>query len=285
MNRNDLAAFLRSMRERLRPQDVGLPAGTARRTPGLRREEVAKLAHISVEYYARLEQARGSNPSRRVLTELVRALRLNADERGHLFELAGVAPESPAGPPSQVPAMIQDLLEHLTDIAAFVVNARYDIIAWNPLAAALLEDFSAVPPERRNLIYRHFTHPDPAARHYGMTGAEEFGRLAVGMLRTAAGRYPEDPQIRTMVATLRKQSSEFAELWDDHHVETGFYHVKTMQHPVVGTLQLNCDALVVPMRDQYLVCLTAERGSPSQEALRLLSVVGTQDMTVTGGER
>jgi transcriptional regulator with XRE-family HTH domain len=281
MDRTELAEFLRTMRERLQPKDVGLPAGTSRRTPGLRREEVARLAHISVEYYARLEQARGSSPSRRVLSELARALRLGTDERVHLFELAGVAPESSAVPRSDVPATVLNLLEHMTDIAAFVVNARYDVVAWNPLATALFEDFSAVPPARRNLINRHFLHPDPAARHYGMTGAEEFGRLAVGHLRAAAGRYPTDPQIRTMVDTLRKQSAEFAELWDHHHVESGSHHSKTMQHPVVGTLQLNCDTLAVPMRDQLLVCFTAERGSPSHDALRLLSVVGTQDMTPT----
>jgi len=281
MDRNDLAAFLRTMRERLHPQDVGLPAGPSRRTPGLRREEVARLAHISVEYYARLEQARGSSPSRRVLSELARALRLTADERGHLFDLAGVAPESPTGLRSDVPPTVVNLLEHMTDIAAFVVNARYDVIAWNRLAAALFEDFSAIPPARRNLIYRHFLHPEPAARHYGMSGAEEFGQLAVGRLRAAAGRYPTDPQIRAMVRTLYPQSNEFAELWDNHHVESGFHHHKTMNHPMVGTLQLNCDSLAVPMRDQYLTCFTAEHGSPSHEALRLLAVVGTQDMTVT----
>jgi transcriptional regulator with XRE-family HTH domain len=278
MDRNTLAEFLRGMRERLRPQDVGLPVGTSRRTPGLRREEVARLAHISVEYYARLEQARGSSPSRRVLGELARALRLSPDESRHLFELAGVAPESPVGPRSDVPATVLNLLEHMTDIAAFVVNARYDVIAWNPLAAALFEDFSAVAPARRNLIYRHFLNSDPATRHYGMSGAEEFGRLAVGQLRVAAGRYPNDPQIRGMIATLNKRSPEFATLWHDHHVEEGFHHRKVMRHPVVGRLQLNCDTLAVPMRDQYLVCFTAERGSLSHEALRLLSVVGTQDM-------
>jgi transcriptional regulator with XRE-family HTH domain len=281
MDRGELGEFLRSMRERVRPQDVGLPAGTARRTPGLRREEVARLAHISVEYYTRLEQARGASPSRRVLAELARALRLSADERGHLFDLAGVAPESPTGPRSDVPATVLNLLEHMTDIAAFVVNARYDVIAWNSLAAALFEDFSAVPPARRNLVYRHFLHPDPATRHYGMSGAEDFGRQGVGQLRAAAGRYPTDPQIHKMVSTLYERSAEFARLWDDHHVETGHHHQKTMNHPMVGTLELNCDMLAVPMRDQYLVCFTAERGSPSHEALRLLSVVGTQDMSVT----
>jgi transcriptional regulator with XRE-family HTH domain len=280
MDRKDLAEFLRSVRERLRPSDVGLPAGSSRRTPGLRREEVARLAHISVEYYARLEQARGSSPSRRVLSELARALRLPANERTHLFELAGVAQQSPAGPPSEVPATVLNLLEHMTDIAAFVVNARYDVIAWNALTAALLEDYSAVPPARRNLAYRHFLHPDPAERHYGMSGAEEFGRIAVGQLRTAAARYPADPATRTLVATLRRRSPEFAALWDDHHVENGFHHIKTMRHPVVGDLQLNCDTLAVPMLDQYLVCMTATHGSRSADSLRLLSVVGTQDMTV-----
>ncbi|WP_446220063.1 helix-turn-helix transcriptional regulator [Micromonospora sp. IBHARD004] len=280
MDRTELGEFLRSKRERTRPQDVGLPAGTVRRTPGLRREEVARLAHISVEYYTRLEQARGSSPSRRVLGELARALRLNADERDHLFDLAGVAPESAAGLRSDVPATVLNLLEHMTDVAAFVVNARYDVIAWNSLAAALFEDFSAVPPARRNLIYRHFLHPDPTARHYGMSGADEFGRLAVGQLRAAAGRYPTDPQIHAMVDTLYRRSAEFAQLWDVHHVETGHHHRKLMHHPMVGTLELNCDTLAVPMRDQYLVCFTAQRGSPSHEALRLLSVVGTQDMSV-----
>jgi transcriptional regulator with XRE-family HTH domain len=268
----------------LRPSDVGLPAGTARRTPGLRREEVARLAHISVEYYARLEQARGSNPSRRVLGELARALRLTADERTHLFELAGAAPQSPVGPPSEVPATVLNLLEHMTGIAAFVVNARYDVIAWNSLAAALLEDFSAVPPARRNLVYRHVLHPEPADRHYGMSGADEFGELAVGRLRSAAARYPADPGTRTLVGTLLRRSPEFEALWDQHHVEAGFHHQKIMQHPVVGTLRLNCDTLAVPMLDQYLVCFTAELGSRSAEALRLLSVVGTQDMTVPGDQ-
>src|SRR6266576_742233 len=116
MDRDHLAVFLRNMRERLRPQDIGLPVDGRRRTPGLRREEVARLANISVEYYARLEQARGSNPSGRVLIELARALRLTAEERSHLFNLAGVAAESPAGAPSEVPPSVLSLLEHMTDI-------------------------------------------------------------------------------------------------------------------------------------------------------------------------
>jgi hypothetical protein len=118
-----------------------------------------------------------------------------------------------------------------------------------------------------------------------MSGAEDFGRLAVGRLRAAAGRHPSDPQIHRMVRTLSERSAEFAALWDNHHVETAYHHRRTMNHPVVGILQLNCDSLAVPTRDQYLTCFTAEHGSPSHEKLRLLAVVGTQDMTVAlGGE-
>ena len=269
MDRDHLAVFLRGMRERLRPQDVGLSADATRRTPGLRREEVARLANISVEYYSRLEQARGSNPSGRVLIELARALRLTPDERSHLFGLAGVAAAAPVGPPWEVPPSVLSLLEHMTDVAAVVLSACYDIAAWNPLAAALFGDFSTLPPTRRNLIYRHFLDPDPASRHYGLIDAEEFGPLAVGRLRAAAGRFPTDPQIRTMIKNLYERSPEFALLWDDGCVEVGFHAYKTMRHPVVGMLELDC----VPVRDHYLICFTAPLGSPSHEALRQLQLL------------
>jgi transcriptional regulator with XRE-family HTH domain len=272
MDRNHLAEFLRSKRERLRPQDVGLPVSGPRRTPGLRREEVAWLANISVEYYARLEQARGSNPSGRVLIELARALRLTPEERSHLFNLAGVAAESPAGAPSEVPPSVLSLIDHMTDVAALVLNACYDIVAWNALAVALFEDFSALAPERRNLVYRHFLDPDPASRHYGLANAEEFGSLAVGRLRGAAGRYPNDPHIRTLITTLYERSPEFARLWEDGDVEVGYHRYRTMRHPVVGTLEFDC----VPVRDHYLICFTAPVGSPSYDALRLLSVPGIE---------
>jgi transcriptional regulator with XRE-family HTH domain len=272
MDRKHLADFLRNKREQLRPEDVGLPIGVARRTPGLRREEVARLANISVEYYARLEQARGSNPSHRVLIELARALRLSPDERSHLFGLAGVAAKSPLAPASEVPPAVLSLLEHMTDVAGLVLNACYDIIAWNRLAVALFEDFSALPPMRRNLIYRHFLDADPASRHFGLGLTEEFGPLAVGRLRAAAGQYPNDPQIRTMIDTLYQHSPEFAGLWDGRSVEVGFHPYKTMQHPVVGALDLDC----VPMRDHLLICFTAPLGNPSYDALRLLSAIGTE---------
>jgi len=272
MDRNHLADFLRSKRHRLRPEDVGLAAGGPRRTPGLKREEVARLANISVEYYARLEQARGSNPSGRVLIELANALRLTSDERSHLFGLAGVAAESSAGASSEVPLSVLSLLDHATDMAALVVNACYDIIAWNRLAVTLFEDFSALPRARRNLVYRHFLDPDPASRHYGLAHAEEFGPFAVGRLRAAAGRYPNDPQIGALITTLYEKSPEFARIWDRGVVEVGFHSYKAMHHPVVGLLNFDC----VPVRDHYLICFTAPAGSPAYDALRLLSAPAAQ---------
>src|SRR5690348_7523742 len=155
MDRPQLAEFLRSRRERLRPEDVGLPAGLRRRTPGLRREEVASLATMSTDYYTRLEQGRGPRPSRPVLTGLARALRLSDDERDHLFRLAGEQPGPPPGPPADVRSGVLRMLARL-DVPGLVLDAKYDVLAWNPLAAALIADFSALPPRERNLLRLRF---------------------------------------------------------------------------------------------------------------------------------
>ena len=275
-----MAAFLRSRRERLRPDDLGLPAGTRRRTPGLRREEVAQLAYISTEYYTRLEQARAPRPSRRVLAGLGRALRLSDAERVHLHHLAGEPPGPPPGPSTEVRQSMLDLLDRLPHAAAIVVDVTYEVIAWNPLAAALLEDFSAVPRPARNLIRRHFLGPCPKAVRYGICGTEEFAAFAVGQLRGAAARYPDDPGIRAFVAELVDGSEDFARVWASHEVPVARHLRKVMRHPVVGSLTLNCDILIVPDEDQHVVIYTADPGSPSEEALRLLSVVGTQRMDV-----
>ena len=283
MDRRALATFLRSRRERLAPAAVGLPADGPRRTPGLRREEVARLAFISVAYYVRLEQARGPRPSRRVLNALHRALRLTDNERAHLFELAGESVGPPPGPNQDVPASIVDLLQRMPETAAVVLDAKYDVLAWNPLAAALLEDFSALPVRERNLIRQYFLKTDSGLPHYGM-GGDDFGRFAAGQLRIAAGRYPTDPAIRDLVGELRTGSEEFRELWNLELVETAQHRIKSVQHPVVGPLELFCDVLTIPDRDQHLVLLTAEPASPSEQALRLLAVVGIQSMDVHRNE-
>jgi transcriptional regulator with XRE-family HTH domain len=277
MDRHELADFLRSRRELLRPADVGLPAGFRRRTPGLRRDEVAQLAHISTDYYTRLEQARGRHPSRTVLVGIARALRLSDEERGYLFDLAGQPQQQPAGPPTEVPPSLLTLLDRMPDSAAIVLDATYDVLAWNALAAALLEDFSATSPRDRNLIRRYFL-PGATQRRYGATTDQEFGAYAVGDLRAAAARYPGSPRIHALVAELRAGSAEFAALWDSHHVRSSRHATKLVHHPVVGELALNCDVLEVPDRDQHLVILTAEPGTPSDQAMQLLKVVGTQSM-------
>lgn len=281
MDRRELAGFLRSRRERITPADVGLPAGPRRRTPGLRREEVAQLAYISTEYYTRLEQARAPHPSQDVLAGLARALRLSDTERDHLHRLAGTPPALPPGPSREVRQSILDLIHRLPQAAAIVVSATHEVIAWNDLASALMEDFSAVPARDRNLIRRVFLGPHPAGgRLYGLSDADGFARTSALHLRTVAARYPEDPGVRELVTDLRAGSAEFRRLWAAHDVSAAPTLCKTFRHPLVGPVTVNCDVLDITDRDQRVVIYTAIPGSSSEEALRLLSVVGTQRMRV-----
>jgi transcriptional regulator with XRE-family HTH domain len=281
VDRRELAAFLRSRRERITPADVGLPAGPRRRTPGLRREEVAQLAFISAEYYTRLEQARGPRPSREVLAGLARALRLSDAERDHLHHLAGAPPGPPPGPSREVRQSILDLLSRLPQAAAIVTSASCEVIAWNDLAAALMEDFSALPRRDRNLVRRVFLGPHPQGRRlYGVSDADAFARNATQRLRATAARYPEDPEVTGLVDELLAGSEEFTRLWASHDVSAEPTLCKTFQHPLVGPVTVNCDALDIADRDQQVVIYTAASGSRSEEALRLLSVIGTQRMDV-----
>ncbi|MFI0815094.1 helix-turn-helix transcriptional regulator [Streptomyces sp. NPDC021098] len=283
MDRRELAAFLRSRRERITPAEVGLPAGPRRRTPGLRREEAAQLAFISTEYYTRLEQARGPRPSREVLAGLARALRLSDAERDHLHHLAGAPPGPPPGPSREVPRSILDLLHRLPQAAAIVTSATYEVLAWNDLAAALMEDFSAVPPRDRNLARRAFLGPNPGERRlYGVSDVDAFARTVAQRLRATAARYPDDPEVTQLVRDLRAGSEEFTRLWASHDVCAQPTLCKTFQHPLVGRISVNCDALDITDRDQRVVIYTATPGSSSEEALRLLSVIGTQRMDVSG---
>ncbi|MDA0563809.1 helix-turn-helix transcriptional regulator [Streptomonospora sp. S1-112] len=283
MDRRELAGFLRARRERITPADVGLPAGPRRRTPGLRREEVAQLAFISTEYYTRLEQARGPHPSREVLTALARALRLTDAERDHLHHLAGAPPGPPAGPSREVRQSILDLLRRLPNAAAIVLSATGEVIAWNDLAAALLADFSALSRRDRNLLRRAFLGPRPGEPLlYSRADAQEFAHTAVRHLRAAAARYPDDPEVAELVGDLLAGSAEFARMWAVHDVRPGPALRKTVNHPQVGPVTVNCDVLDIADRDQRVVIYTADPGSPAEEALRLLSVIGTQRMNVPG---
>ena len=281
MDRRELADFLRSRRERISPADVGLPAGTRRRTPGLRREEVARLAFISTEYYTRLEQARAPRPSREVLAGLARALRLSGVERDHLHHLAGEPPAPAAGPSRQVRQSILDLIGRLPGAAATVISASFEVLAWNDLAAALMEDFSALPPRDRNLVRRVFLGPHPGGRRlYGVSDADEFARHTAQRLRATAARYPHDPEVAELVRDLLAGSEQFRQLWASHDVADEPMQVKTFQHPLVGPITVNCDVLDIADRDQRLVIYTAAPDTPGEQALRLLSVIGTQRMDI-----
>ncbi|WP_306334391.1 helix-turn-helix transcriptional regulator [Streptomyces sp. KL118A] len=283
MNRQEreLAGFLRSRRERITPADVGLPAGPRRRTPGLRREEVAQLAYISTEYYTRLEQARAPHPSREVLAQLSRALRLTDPERDHLHHLAGVPPAPPRGPSREVRQSIVDLLDRLPEAAAIVLSATYEVIAWNNLAAALMEDFSLLSRRDRNMARRTFlSSREEGCPLYGVSDTDEFSRTMAQHLRTTAARYPDDPEVKSLVTELRTRSPEFAELWATHEISARPTLCKTFRHPVVGFVAVHCDVLDITDRDQRVFIYTAAPGS--EEAMRLLSVVGTQRMDVPG---
>ncbi|WP_112247059.1 helix-turn-helix transcriptional regulator [Kribbella monticola] len=276
MDRPQLAEFLRTRRDRLRPEDVGLPAGLRRRTPGLRREEVASLATMSTDYYTRLEQGRGPRPSRPVLSGLARALRLSDDERDHLFRLAGEQPGPPPGPPADVRSGVLRMLARL-DVPGLVLDAKYDVLAWNPLAAALITDFSALRPRERNLLRLRFL--SGTTQRFGAAATEQFAREAAADLRAATAKYPEDRSIGALVQDLLAGSEEFAGLWARHEVGTQQRMCQTIHHPVVGRIDVTCEILVIPERDQRVVLYTAEPDSPSDQALRLLDVVGTQSLT------
>jgi transcriptional regulator with XRE-family HTH domain len=263
MAKQELARFLRDRREVLRPADVGLTVGPRRRTPGLRREEVAALAHMSVDYYVRLEQARGPRPSPKILDAITDALRLSPAERTRLFHLAGTAPTPPPGPHREVRPYVANLLRRMPDAAAIVTDATYDVIAWNPLADAILGDLAAQP----NLARRRFLR----TAGYESSSAEEFGYIAVARLRGAADRYPRDERLHDLLAELRAGSEEFGQIWQTNPVQAPGHRPKTLAHPELGPLRVNCDVLAVPDDDQQVVFLTADPGTPTARAFRQLA--------------
>ncbi|CAB4898742.1 unannotated protein [freshwater metagenome] len=282
MDQQELGAFLRSRRERLRPEDVGLAAGSRRRTPGLRREEVAVLAHISIEYYVRLEQARAPRPSADVLAAIASALRLTGPEVDHLHVLAGTAPRRTGLHRRDVRPSILALLDRLPGTAAFVTSAAFEVLAWNELAATLMEDFAALAPADRNLARRAFLGPSGAASLYGVSDAAEFRHHAVMELRRTRSRYPADPGITGLVDELLAGSADFARLWERHDVEAAPMLTKTFAHRVVGDVTVDCDTTTLEDRDQHLVLYSAPRGSKDAEALAFLAVLGTDGVRAGG---
>ncbi|MBT0768640.1 helix-turn-helix domain-containing protein [Kineosporia sp. J2-2] len=280
MDKQELASFLRSRRARVRPQDAGLPSGPRRRTPGLRREEVAVLAHISTEYYVRLEQARAPRPSAEVLTGIAGALRLSEAETGHLYLLAGTAPNPTGRHRRDVRPSVLALLERMPHTAGIVLSAAFDVLAWNPLATALMEDFGARDPGDRNLARRAFpaTAADAGAP-YGISDAAGFRRHVVMQLRSARARYLTDPAITGLTDDLCSTSTEFARLWQLNDVQPVPTLTKTFHHPLVGDLTVDCDTLSIADRDQHMVFYSAPVGSASAEKLAFLDALGPEAVT------
>jgi transcriptional regulator with XRE-family HTH domain len=267
---NELGDFLKARRADLNPREVGLPDnGTSRRVRGLRREEVAQMAAISVDYLTRLEQGR-VQASASVLVTLARALRLDDDQRTYLYELAGKVPAGPRGKRAQQvrPAM-RRLLDQLTETPALVLGRRMDILAWNAGAVALYTDFAKIPADRRNYIRLLFTDPVMRALHSEWADA---ARTAVASLRMEAARDPEDPELALLVGELSVQDHDFRTWWASHRVTSGSYGTKHYHHPLVGPLVLDCDTWASPDgSEQRLMVLTAEPGTPSYEALHILA--------------
>ncbi|WP_029106227.1 helix-turn-helix transcriptional regulator [Mycobacterium sp. URHD0025] len=270
----ELAEFLSARRARLSPQDVGLDGpATRRRVPGLRREELARLAGVSVDYYTRLEQGRSRSASADVLDALATALRLNDAERQHLHLLAkplAVQRKRRPRPQSVHPATLR-LLELLDQVSspAFVLGRRLDVLAHNRLAGALITEFRELPAPMRNQA--RFVFLDPHSRELYADWAE-VAADTVAMLRLDAGRYPDDEKLSALVGELSIRSVEFRKWWSDHNVERRTTGTKAYHHPIVGDLTVGYQALNPSGDpDQVLIVYTTEPGSPAETSLRLLA--------------
>ncbi|EPD63709.1 helix-turn-helix transcriptional regulator [Streptomyces sp. HGB0020] len=272
----ELGAFLRSRRERIRPEDVGLIAGPRRRVPGLRRDEVAQLAGASVDYYNEIERGAGSQPSEQMLAALARALRLTSDERDYLYRLADRPLPAHGGPESHVHPGMMDLLTRLTTTPAQVVTDLHVTLVQNPLAVALLGDQSVFRGKNASFVHRWFTDAD-ARRIYPEADHDTQSRRFVADLRAAAARRDaKDLQARTLIDDLTARSPEFAALWAQHEVAVRRDDRKRINHPTLGTLEVNCLNLFSEDGRQRLLWFTPALGTDSAGKLDLLAVIGTQ---------
>ncbi|WP_086725426.1 helix-turn-helix domain-containing protein [Streptomyces carpinensis] len=266
-----LGAFLRARRAQLTPQECGLPEpDSTRRVTGLLRQEVAQLAAISVDYYTRPEQGR-VRASAPVLVTLVRVLRLEDDQKTYMYELAGRSGARPhrRRAAEQLRPAMRRLLDQLTETPALVLGRRLDILAWNPAAVALYTDFATIPADRRNYVHLLFTDPVVRGLHRAW---EHDARDAVAALRMEAAAGPDDPDLVRLVGTLTIRDADFRTWWAEHRVSGAGYGTKHYRHRLVGDLTLDCDTWAGPDGSgQRLMVLTAETGTPSHDALRILT--------------
>jgi transcriptional regulator with XRE-family HTH domain len=269
----ELGAALRAWRGRIGPADIGLPAGGDRRVPGLRREELALMVGISVDYLVQLEQGRAANPSTQVLGAFAQVLRLNAVDRELLYRLAGsVAPPS-GSVPNEVPRGVQRMIDRMSDTPVAVFTAAWDAVQWNPLWGELFGNPTEVGPRTQNLIWGHF-----AAVHLAGTSRVErdpeqsdaFERRMVADLRRAADRYPDDRAVAELISGLREANPRFADLWKRYEATPAGRSRKTVVHAELGEITLDCDILTIECADLHIVLNWAEPGTPDAEKLDLL---------------
>jgi transcriptional regulator with XRE-family HTH domain len=271
----ELSEFLRTRRARLKPEDVGLPDfGRHRRVPGLRREELAQLAGVSVAYYTRLEQGNGRNVSAEVLDAIARALRLTDAEHAHLTHLA--KPKAHKKKPSvrtqPVRAPLRQLLDSFDGVPAYIVGRHADILAWNRMAAAVFGDWAQLPPQERNWARMTFLKPEYQDLFVDW---EQKAIDIVCQLRYQAGCHPDDPRLSSLVGELSVKSEGFRRLWATHDVKEKSHGVKRLRHPLVGDLALQFESFRVPGDGELaMVTYHAEPGSASADALRLLASRG-----------
>jgi transcriptional regulator with XRE-family HTH domain len=277
IDRAGLAAFLRQRRESLQPEDVGMPRGYRRRTTGLRREEVAVLCHMSTDYYSRLEQERGPQPSEQMTASIAQGLHLSLDERDHLFRLAGHAPPTRGPDGDHISPGLLRILDRLDDTPAEIVTELGETLRQSPLGVALTGDTTRFTGPARSRGYRWFT--DPAERRFHPADEHDLhSRVLVAGLRRVVGVRGPDSRAARLAELLLPMSEEFRDLWGRHDVGAHFADLKNFIHPQVGALQLTCQILHDPQQSHMLLVYTAVPGSESHEKLQLLATIGTQSM-------
>ncbi|KRC65006.1 XRE family transcriptional regulator [Aeromicrobium sp. Root236] len=279
MDRTSLADFLRRRREALQPADVGLSVGPRRRAPGLRREEVAHLTGMSVDYYARLEQARSPQPSVQMLRALARTLRLSDDETDHLYRLAGHAAPDRSASSAYVRPVLLRVIDQLEDCAAFVISDIGVVLAQNRMSRLLQGDRSGLTGVEASWTWRWFAEPE--TRAVPPEEQAEHSRIRVAEVRATWSRRPKDPDVIELLDALLATGEEFTELWERHEVGLRHPMTKRLIHPRVGLLEVDCETMATAEEGQSLVILSAAPGTETYGKLELLRVLGEQDVAVT----
>ncbi|MCU1476881.1 MAG: hypothetical protein JWQ64_1574 [Subtercola sp.] len=284
MDKTQLADFLRRRREALQPEDVGLSRGPRRRAEGLRREEVAALCDMSVDYYSRLEQSRGPQPSEQMLAAIARGLRLSQDERDHLFRLGGHNAPARALRSEHISPGLMRVLDRLQDTPAQVMTELGEVLLQTEPSRALFGDESRVTGMSRSVFYRWFT--DPTSRDvYPAEDHPTHSRTFTADLRTVYVKHGPSSRAGAIVNALLAQSPEFAELWAAHEVNSVHSYEKRLQNPEVGVMTLQCQLLHDLDQGQSLLVFTATPGSESYQKLQLLSVIGNQRITPASADQ